>query len=788
MPRIEDLVARIRVDGSDETKRRLQQVGAQFDKLDRTAAPALTKLQGGFLKLSTGLSPVVASFDRFTGSVTRSAGALAGLGGAASIAGISALLKKALDTADGLAKAADRAGVAAESFQELNYAAGLAGVSTQDLETQLAKLNGRIGTAAAGGNNPFKQLGIDVRDAAGAARDATSVLEELADRYASAGSEAEKAAILTTAFGEEGRRLAPMLKGGADGLKSLREEARRLGMVIDEDLQRNAEALNDELSKLQLTIERNFQSGALRGMVGDFGSMKDLFADPEFAKSIQEIGYAVGRAARFVLENADQITRSIQALLGAVAAAKAAGLIGTAVGGPVGGAVGALGGAVVGGVGGYYATDIADSLIGEDGKPATGSGRPGSALPAASGAPPRLALGGGSGAGRSATDPLDRITKATQDARFELELLQSELPDVGKEIARNLYQAGLVKGLGDMVDTEAVTDYAEALRDLRAKQDEVAEATERRAKALRLVQEYQGEDAARAAQMAELQSLRPELVQVTGSENQADQILGRAVDALHSTKAETDAVFSEMEALGLRTFDKIGGAMIDAFARGKEGAVDWQSVTKSIIADVLQATIKFAIEAPLQQAFAPQAGAGAGAGAQPGAAGGSPWAAALSQLAGSALQAFTASLFHGGGTVGSGGGGRSVSPLAFVGARRFHEGGAVGLRSDEVPAILQKGELVVPKSALQGVRIPDMTAPKGSDGSAAFARPAVFNLNIKNNAGVQIDQQEKDNGTGGLNIDMVIGSAAARQMTQPGTAANRAMASTFGLKSRPVRR
>jgi len=60
-------------------------------------------------------------------------------------------------------------------------------------------------------------------------------------------------------------------------------------------------------------------------------------------------------------------------------------------------------------------------------------------------------------------------------------------------------------------------------------------------------------------------------------------------------------------------------------------------------------------------------------------------------------------MFHNGGTVGSstsvsGQQSKSVSPSVFAGAKRFHTGGFPGLKSDEVPAILQKGEQVLSKS------------------------------------------------------------------------------------------
>lgn len=39
---------------------------------------------------------------------------------------------------------------------------------------------------------------------------------------------------------------------------------------------------------------------------------------------------------------------------------------------------------------------------------------------------------------------------------------------------------------------------------------------------------------------------------------------------------------------------------------------------------------------------------------------------------------------------------------AFAGAPRFHSGGGVGLKPGEVPAVLQKGEIVLPKNMKLG--------------------------------------------------------------------------------------
>ena len=61
----------------------------------------------------------------------------------------------------------------------------------------------------------------------------------------------------------------------------------------------------------------------------------------------------------------------------------------------------------------------------------------------------------------------------------------------------------------------------------------------------------------------------------------------------------------------------------------------------------------------------------------------------------SGIMGLITSFFHSGGIVGGASAQRSVSPLAFIGAPRFHSGGLPGLKPNEVPAILQRGEEVI---------------------------------------------------------------------------------------------
>lgn len=65
-------------------------------------------------------------------------------------------------------------------------------------------------------------------------------------------------------------------------------------------------------------------------------------------------------------------------------------------------------------------------------------------------------------------------------------------------------------------------------------------------------------------------------------------------------------------------------------------------------------------------------------------------------IGGGILSAFGVGVQHNGGVTGSGNRQRSVSPAWFTNATRYHSGGIAGLKPNEVPTILEKGEEVLP--------------------------------------------------------------------------------------------
>jgi hypothetical protein len=127
------------------------------------------------------------------------------------------------------------------------------------------------------------------------------------------------------------------------------------------------------------------------------------------------------------------------------------------------------------------------------------------------------------------------------------------------------------------------------------------------------------------------------------------------------------------------TGDGIGEALVSGF-RGAEdavgefvktGNVGMRDLVTSILADLAKVSVRRFVLAPV--------------------------ANALSGVLGSLGPAF-ASVLHAGGVAGSSTPQRLVPALAFAGAPRLHGGGVAGLRPDEVPAILQKGERVLSRA------------------------------------------------------------------------------------------
>lgn len=242
---------------------------------------------------------------------------LAKIGGTAlAIAGpaIAAMTKAALtfsEVGDAFAKTAARVGTTTEAISALDFAAQRSGATIEDVEIGLRMLAKTVDHAASGSDAAavaLGRIGLSAGDLKGLKPE--EQLGRVADGLAGIQNPGTRAALAMEIFGRSGTKLLPMLADGSKGLKTFEEEARKLGIILDSNAGRSAEALNDALGDVQI---------AIRGVAINVGAA----LAPTITKLAIAIRDVLGGFANWVRENKAFVIQSAKtvALVGGIGAA-----------------------------------------------------------------------------------------------------------------------------------------------------------------------------------------------------------------------------------------------------------------------------------------------------------------------------------------------------------------------------------------------------------------------------------------------------------------------------------
>lgn len=186
----------------------------------------------------------IASAKTTAAAATAAVGAMAGA--------MFAAAQTTATTGDEAAKTARALGTTAEALQEVRHAAGLSGMNVEQTNAIMRDLNKNSSNAAKGNKGlraEFRALGIAVKSFNKLPVD--KKLETLADALAKVQDPAERARVRMVLMGKAGFKAASFLDGGSAAIRTMREEARQLGIVIDEDTTQASEAFNDSLDRLR---------------------------------------------------------------------------------------------------------------------------------------------------------------------------------------------------------------------------------------------------------------------------------------------------------------------------------------------------------------------------------------------------------------------------------------------------------------------------------------------------------------------------------------------------------
>ena len=268
-------------------------------------------------------------------------GVLANLGVAVSLAGLTAMVKAAIDTGDALDEMSQRVGVSVETLSVWKPAAEQSGVSSESFEKGLRKLSTTMVGAATGSEDAargFTAVGVAFQHQNGTLRATDQVLLDLADRFRVIPDGAEKTALAVDLFGKAGAELIPFLNQGRDGINALSTEMQALGAQISGETAAQAGNFNDALDKLHLATQSigNQILTALLPAMNDMasgmvesakqgGTLRAILDGMVLALKVLALGAATVGKAFIALGEAigAGMAAAVQALSGNVDAAKA---------------------------------------------------------------------------------------------------------------------------------------------------------------------------------------------------------------------------------------------------------------------------------------------------------------------------------------------------------------------------------------------------------------------------------------------------------------------------------
>lgn len=345
----------------------------------------------------------------------------------------------------------------------------------------------------------------------------------------------------------------------------------------------------------------------------------------------------------------------------------------------------------------------------------------------------------------------DITLKASRDRRLAEQALARELDDLraqdlenqGKtaeaagirlqaqfaDLRRKLVQAGNTEGVAlidRLIDTgrskarfdEIKAQFDKVIADLQARQQAIANQQQTGAIPAETAVQQQAE--AQQVAIAKLGALNAQLQALAADPN--------ALPAVKQAAEEANAAFVRLQIDGLTGLDR--------------AIVDLRASLANLQAGFAQATVGAGVDA-LTNLFTDLA-SGAKSGKEAVIDFVRSFAQSMAQLAARALATFLvlqtldaiypglakaaaagmsvgANVKHGGGMAGHGTR-RQVPSWVFAGAPRFHNGGMVGLKPGEVPAILQEGERVQSRS--------EVAASKGSGGGSGYRIVNVIDPNL----------------------------------------------------------
>ena len=257
------------------------------------------------------------------GATAKATGTAIGVAFAGAVGVAANSIRNAVNRMDDLSKAAQRAQLPTEEFSQLAYAGELADVAMGDIVSSMGRL-ARAQSDALGGSKQqaaaFRALGIEISGADGRMRSTQQVFMDFADAFQQHKGSPEIMALGMQLFGRSFQTLIPLLKDGREGLQAASDEADRLGVTLSTEAGASAEEFNDNMTRLQKSVQGMWQAVAVE-LMPDLLRFSELLNSQGFRDGFQTIISGAVNAARTLAEFATT-TAGVMNFLGEEVAAR----------------------------------------------------------------------------------------------------------------------------------------------------------------------------------------------------------------------------------------------------------------------------------------------------------------------------------------------------------------------------------------------------------------------------------------------------------------------------------
>jgi hypothetical protein len=275
----------------DDTQQLLVSLEGRFSQYEKNFDRAMRKTDSNFRAMEKRAKEASTKMDSVMSSAFKGLGA--GLAGAIAGIGFQEIVQRVADTATSIAKIGDeakRAGLSSKAFQELGYVARQNRIEVDALTDGMKELSLRadewITTGGGSAAEAFQRLGFSAEDLKRKLADPSALLADIIQRVQTLDRAAQIRIFDEIFGGTGGEKFVQLIDQGADGIRRTVQQARELGLVLDDDVIKKADEIDRKFNAIADTVSTKMKSAVVT-VVTELAEMsKTLNGNKDMALSL----------------------------------------------------------------------------------------------------------------------------------------------------------------------------------------------------------------------------------------------------------------------------------------------------------------------------------------------------------------------------------------------------------------------------------------------------------------------------------------------------------------------